>query len=152
MSRHIKKNKMIEKEEELDIYFYRIGWIMIGILIGAIFLRGIYGEAILNRIPKCFFHLVTGYYCPGCGGTRAVKKLLQGKILQSLFYHPFVGYVGVMGGWFMISQTIEHLSKERIRIALHFRQVYMWIGISLIIGNCLIKNGIKFFMGVSLMR
>ena len=22
----------------------------------------------MSHAPKCLFHLVTGYYCPGCGG------------------------------------------------------------------------------------
>lgn len=44
------------------------------------------------HIP-CIFHLLTGWYCPGCGGTRAVKYLLQGKILLSFQYHPFVLYM-----------------------------------------------------------
>lgn len=45
----------------------------------------------LFRMP-CLFHLMTGLYCPGCGGTRAVKYLLQGDWKNSLIYHPFVLY------------------------------------------------------------
>lgn len=143
---------MMNKESELDVYFYIVGWICIGmiLLMGLVFKIG--GNRVIDMIPKCFFHLATGYYCPGCGGTRAVKELLKGDFLHSLYYHPFVGYVTLIGGWFMFSQTVEHLSKERVRIALHFRQVYMWIGIFLIVGNCLIKNGAKLLWGISLMR
>ena len=29
----------------------------------------------LNLSFPCLFHLATGYYCPGCGGTRAIASL-----------------------------------------------------------------------------
>ena len=34
--------------------------------------------------PPCLFHALTGLYCPGCGGTRAVYQLLHGHILPAL--------------------------------------------------------------------
>ena len=40
----------------------------------------------------CLFRVMTGLYCPGCGGTRAVQYLLQGRLLLSLRYHPLVLY------------------------------------------------------------
>ena len=41
----------------------------------------------------CLFHFFTGFYCPGCGGTRAVRLLLKGDLAGSFQYHPFVLYV-----------------------------------------------------------
>lgn len=34
--------------------------------------------------PKCPLHLVTGLYCPGCGGMRAVQDLLNGNLAGAL--------------------------------------------------------------------
>lgn len=34
--------------------------------------------------PKCIFFLTTGLHCPGCGCTRAVHHLLNGRILLAL--------------------------------------------------------------------
>ena len=31
----------------------------------------------------CAFHSLTGLYCPGCGGTRAVRELLYGDLRMS---------------------------------------------------------------------
>ena len=45
---------------------------------------------------ECIFLKNFGFYCPGCGGTRAVKALLHGHILESLHYHPIVVYVAVL--------------------------------------------------------
>ncbi|MBQ6855594.1 MAG: DUF2752 domain-containing protein, partial [Lachnospiraceae bacterium] len=39
-----------------------------------------------GKLP-CMFRMLTGLYCPGCGGTRAVKALLTGHPIQSFLYH-----------------------------------------------------------------
>lgn len=53
----------------------------------------------------CIWDKMLGIYCPGCGGTRAVLALLQGKLLLSLWYHPFVLYAAVLYAGFMLSHT-----------------------------------------------
>jgi hypothetical protein len=51
----------------------------------------------------------------------------------------------------MISQTIERVSGSRIRIALRFRDVYIWIALLLIVVNCLVKNLALFVWHVDLL-
>jgi hypothetical protein len=34
--------------------------------------------------PICLFHAFTGWYCPGCGATRAAYQLLHGHWLRAL--------------------------------------------------------------------
>jgi hypothetical protein len=34
--------------------------------------------------PVCLFHELTGWNCPGCGGTRAAYELLHGHLLRAL--------------------------------------------------------------------
>lgn len=43
----------------------------------------------------CFIYSLTGWYCPGCGGTRAVKALLCGRLFDSIYYHPAVPYLAI---------------------------------------------------------
>ena len=96
-------------------------------------------------------HSLTGLYCPGCGGTRAVVFLLHGDFLHSLVYHPFVPYAFVLCTWFMISQTIERLSKGRLRIGMHFREVFLWIALAIIIINFIVKNAALLFFQIDFM-
>ena len=37
--------------------------------------------------PRCYFHYFTGLHCPGCGLTRAVHALLNGRIEQAFAYN-----------------------------------------------------------------
>ncbi|MBE5938374.1 MAG: DUF2752 domain-containing protein [Lachnospiraceae bacterium] len=59
--------------------------------------------------PPCMLYTFTGYYCPGCGGTRAFIYLLKGQLVKSLIHHPAVIYAVLPGLLFMISQTIYKL-------------------------------------------
>lgn len=34
--------------------------------------------------PQCLLYQATGYYCAGCGATRAVHALLHGRVLEAL--------------------------------------------------------------------
>ena len=95
---------------------------------------------IIELVPPCILYTYFGIYCPGCGGTRAVKALLAGHPLWSLYFHPFVLYATVGGGWFLVSQTIERVSRGKIKIALHFRPVYLYICLALIAINFIVKN------------
>ena len=60
----------------------------------------------------CILYSVTGLYCPGCGGTRAIFALLHGQILTSFICHPLVPYTAFVGGLFLISQSIERISRR----------------------------------------
>ena len=35
----------------------------------------------------CFFHKITGFYCPGCGITRMFLACLNGKVIQAFYYN-----------------------------------------------------------------
>lgn len=126
--------------EKIDIILYRIG-IGTGCLlfISALLIR--YGNINIARffIP-CIFHRITGFYCPGCGGTRAVRALLQGKVFLSILYHPFVVYMVSVYAWYMVSNTIEKCVKGKISIGMKYKDVYLWIGIILILFNWFVKN------------
>ncbi|MCC4605791.1 DUF2752 domain-containing protein [Xanthomonas campestris pv. badrii] len=36
-----------------------------------------------NPFPPCAFHALTGFYCPGCGITRALHALVHGDLVSA---------------------------------------------------------------------
>ena len=82
--------------------FYKLGKICL--VIGAIGIAVllITDFEIISWYPKCDFLSKTGLYCPGCGGTRAVKSLLRGDLIRSFLFHPFVPYSVIMYIVFML--------------------------------------------------
>lgn len=138
-------------DKNTDNGFYLAGCGAITAVILLVIIKKATGFNVLNLLGTCMLHLLTGCYCPGCGGTRAVYALLRGEVWRSFCYHPFVLYTAVMGSWFMISQTIERVSRGRIKIGMHFREIYMWIALGIIAVNFLVKNAALLIWHVDLM-
>lgn len=133
-----------------ETVMYCIGWCCIGAL--ALFaVLYLYQPGRFARLPTCIFWQITGFYCPGCGGTRALLALFQGRLLRSAVYHPFVPYSFGVGGWFMISQTVERLSKGRVPIGMKYRDIYLWLALGLVLAGFLLKN-ILLICGIDLLK
>ncbi len=41
-------------------------------------------------VPKCTLHQLTGLHCPGCGTTRAVHAIAQGRIHDAIRFNPLL--------------------------------------------------------------
>lgn len=122
---------------------------LLGVLVWVI--AGMTGFNPFWLLRPCMFHRLTGYYCPGCGGTRAVRALLAGHLLRSFICHPIVLLAGVSAGWFMVSQTIEYISRGRFRIGMHVREIHFWGVLGIILVNFLVKNLALLIWGVDLL-
>lgn len=46
--------------------------------------------ALSPYLPKCIFHVLTGYNCPACGIQRAFHALLQGDFMGAISYNYFL--------------------------------------------------------------
>lgn len=130
-----KRNRKQEKE------IYICGLILLGILLFWLAAERLLGLEF--SLPPCVFHSLTGLYCPGCGGTRACRLLLSGHIFQSFLYHPGVLLADVLYVWFMVSHTIEFVSKGRLKIGLPYTDKFLYLEVVVIILQCLAKNMMK---------
>lgn len=59
--------------------------------------------------PRCTFHELTGWQCPGCGGLRAVHALLHGRWAESWRHNPLpllAGPAAVLVCWTWYRQRV----------------------------------------------
>ena len=106
---------------------------------------------IMNGQMPCVFQELTGLYCPGCGGTRALKALLKGDVITSFLYHPLIIYVVLVAVLFALSYLIYAKTKNP-KFRLHFDNKYAYIGIGIIVINFVIKNYYLIFEATDLLQ
>ena len=92
--------------------FCLLGWCAVCLLILGLLAERFLGLRIRIFWPPCLFHLFTGYYCPGCGGTRAAAALVHGRLLQSFVYHPVVPYGAGLLFWLLMNNTAALFFKK----------------------------------------
>lgn len=132
------RRKMSDSQKKICL----LGWAIVLVLLIVIYIIRYTGFDYNRWTLPCLLLELTGFYCPGCGGTRAIEALLHGEWLKALWYHPFVPYSAVIGGWFLISNTIEWISCGRLPIGLLYRNVYLYVGLGIIVLNFIGKNWI----------
>lgn len=47
-------------------------------------------DLVVTHLPPCPIHALTGFLCPGCGGTRAIAALLHGHPLTAFRLNPLL--------------------------------------------------------------
>lgn len=139
---HEKKVKSLEDE------LFTIGLIFLGAGIVLWVLFHFLLKEYLPTVP-CFFSSVLGIYCPGCGGTRSVIALAQGRLFQSFWYHPIVPYGAVLGGGFMLTQGMHRLGVKRMK-GWKYHSWYLYAAIIILVCNFLIKNMLRLIWGITM--
>ncbi len=131
-------------KNDICVTLYKLGKIVF--IIGFIALPLYYLGAFkaLEPYNYCAFKRIVGIYCPGCGGTRALKAMLSGNFAASLLYHPAVLYFTVfyiifmLRMFFMLRFNIGRVSYKRVLF-------FIWVGIGLILIQWVGKNAALFF-------
>lgn len=60
-----------------------------------------------HTLIPCMFYESTGYYCPGCGGTRGVHFLLHFDILNSLRHNLFLPITLSVAMYALVARTVK---------------------------------------------
>ena len=92
---------------------------------------GLNGPETKQIFPVCGFYAATGFYCPGCGMTRALHSVLHGDIIRAFQFNallvvvlPFLMYLYV---WWM---TWAFTGRELPRLKMSKRITLVLIGLA----------------------
>lgn len=102
---------------------------------------------LLFKTPDCFIETLTGLFCPGCGMTRAVIALTEGKILKSAFYNAIVLYALCAYVFLMGKQTAHYLfNKKPVTERILLNLIYA--GAALIVVQWVVKVVLLLVFGI----
>lgn len=100
-----------------------------------------------NKYVFCIASDYIGYYCPGCGGTRAVFALIEGKILHAVWYHPVVPYTAFLYTGYLITNWLEWFGCRFVK-GWKFHNWYIYVGLLLLAVNFIFKNILRLRFGI----
>ena len=72
--------------------------------------------------PGCQFHTLTGLHCPGCGTTRALHALLNGRIAQAFAYNAVAFLVLPVLIWSFVHSLRDWQRVTPVKPPSRFRQ------------------------------
>lgn len=135
-----------EDLKSIDKVFFIICLILTGGLAVLAILQST-GMVLLTDLGfPCSFRLVSGYYCPGCGGTHAVCALAAGDLITCAKEHAFVLYATFGIFIFLLWNTFSTIYNKKTGSAkipvMHFYTAYIYVGIAIIFIQWIIKNAL----------
>ena len=110
---------------------YVMGWSILAMVVFLMVLLKILHLSLADILPGCILYRVTGWYCPGCGGTRALGGYAGGVTMRN-------------------SQTVEKLTHSRIRIGMKYHDRYLGILLAILVLHCVIRNVLKLLWGIEI--
>ena len=108
------------------------------LILAATFFR-VFDPARPGILPGCLFHSLTGFYCPGCGSSRALHQLLLGHIGAAIGFNPIlVLSLPFLGAYYLGYAVAAFRSKPWPRIVL--RPSWVWTTLSVVVLFGLLRN------------
>lgn len=82
--------------------------------------------------PQCMFKALTGWLCPGCGGTRALYALANGQIGHALVLNPLVFLVALFLLFRCYAPFAQRIARLEQKRAYTFGLIFFLIAFTLI--------------------
>jgi hypothetical protein len=85
-------------------------------------------------VPPCRFHAITGLPCLTCGGTRAVRSLLEGRIVNAIEWNP-LALAAVLGlaAFLVYAFVVVVFRLPRLRVGALTRPAATFLRVALVV-------------------
>ena len=137
LNEYCKKKNLRDMDIEY-LLLYRICLVLLPFMIGGTLLFVFFGDKILAAGGECLFKKISGFYCIGCGGTRAFNYLVHLHILKSLRYHPIVTFSYFSYFLYLINSFLYRHNKPCFSKLSPF--VLIYIGLTLLTVHFIVRN------------
>ncbi len=89
--------------------------------------------------PPCMFHVLTGWNCPGCGGLRAMHKLLHGDLPGAFHSNPLVVSLIPVAVW-LVARGVRQskVGPSQANSLVPISLLWVLLGVTLVFG--LLRN------------
>src|SRR3954469_13238606 len=82
--------------------------------------------------PRCFFKMMTGLDCPGCGGLRATHQLLHGHLREAFALYPLLVAALPLVGYFLARPLAKFCSGHDWPQPFN-STAWIWVGAAIVI-------------------
>lgn len=138
---------MIENRIDKGMF---ISGIIVGVAIAIVLvIARVCNIDLFSVFGTCIWYEHNHIYCLTCGTTRAIKYMVHGMFIKSLYYQPVVLYITTLYFMYMLSYGMYLLSKHRIRY-IRLYPIYGYIAVGMLGALCIIRNIALFVWGIKL--
>ncbi|NLV52905.1 MAG: DUF2752 domain-containing protein [Bacteroidales bacterium] len=74
-------------------------------------------------VPKCPFHILTGWSCPACGLQRSLHAMLHGQLLQALAFNYFFIFSIPYAIVLVVAEVLKNLKRGDVFINMVHRPI-----------------------------
>ncbi len=140
--------KNTDRNKELVIIVF-IVLVLMGIAgVAALIYFNVSGKELSFSKETCAFPTYFHIYCPGCGGTRAVRYLMHGDVVRSFMAHPVVIYLLILYVQSVCVSVYTIFIKKDMVVRYYVRIWELWLLLGIVVGSFLIRNLLVVFFGI----
>jgi hypothetical protein len=89
--------------------------------------------------PRCFFRVITGWDCPGCGGLRAAHQLLHGDVRAAFALNPLLVLAFPLVVYFAARPLVERFAG--LKLPQPFKSMtWLWLALAVVVSFGVLRN------------